>query len=124
MIVLYLIILAVFNLTDYWSYSIVRLKTKLSTTLSLFLIFTGIMTQYFSSQGGQEYLVGYKLVTALYGTHWVLYCLLLDTTESVSLLIVQYATYIYFFQEKQNSHYIYNESLQDDYLTRIACKTF
>ena len=119
-----MIILAVFNLTDYWSYSIVRLKTKLSTTLSLFLIFTGIMTQYFSSQGGQEYLVGYKLVTALYGTHWVLYCLLLDTTESVSLLIVQYATYTYFFQEKQNSHYIYNESLQDDYLTRIACKTF
>ena len=39
-------------------------QTQWSRTLSQFLNITATMTQYFSSHGGQEYLVGCKLATS------------------------------------------------------------
>ena len=126
MVVLYWITLAVPNLTNHWSYSIVALKTQWLKTLSLFLIFIEIVTLYFFSQGGQNYIltgvqVGYCFVGYSIG-YFFGYCQV-QLSQYVFKLYSMLPINIFPQTTQFTSHYIYNECLQDDCLTRTACKT-
>ena len=109
LIVLHQIILAVFDLTNNWPYSIVGLKTVIKNSIT-FPDFHCNNDTVLLSTGWTR--VGYKLATASQGS---LLVTLLATVgyNWVSKSLIYIASYLYMFFRNNKIHIIQNESFQD-----------